>query len=815
VSSVEIELNKPRRELELEGYRVFRYAPSIQLVKRGTDENTDGGKTGIGGWIDADEDEIWRHPSTGALMVRPSGLRPDLFENSDWAAGKLYEYDWRFLSAQWDYIDYSGYALQSGSFKAFKANLPSPGAMLNPISVNPLMEQWQTDSGSPIIWTHETNNIIPQSTGFGVIVQPFGTAHSRGSSLFAIGFGNRFVLELNTAGFAKLFTIINGSWQQIGKFDYTQGGVKPTDAVQINVIPNGRGYLTFLFSQASKSSTKRTSAGRAGRQDLEFTVDVRKYFSLDYDPTEGAFNTIPAAPLLIGVRRRTFTCVWSAYINVYPTDLIDVVARPEPLIEKKQQGGLVVEHYGIFSTANYPDGKPWLDARGLNTAGSGSWTADDLVVPVELRFRASTTRSPEMWGYRLYIPEQTVVPTWEPIVVSDKFQKLTWKSSLDSDPQSADIQLLMTDQMQQMQRCYGPITITVKGTRVWDGYLRERRPTLIGHKDNVIMVDRLQGVDMSQRLAENHAGFESIAGITIRTAIEQLFQAAGFALADLEFDSSSAWMDEYEIPQPEDGDQDKTWEADTSVADALKSIAEMFGVQDKMDITYQWRPVEQKWFIRTDDKYDPETPPEMRFWLTPAPGTYADEQQRWDAKQYHVLQQVEFTTTPPQLNAVRLAVGKSTREDTSAMAAHIGVNPDLIGDDSHPNFMGRVVMNKIDAPKHMTISSQGEAERFARFVLDRFGKKRTFVTFTGEWQPGIQCGDQFAMIGYLNPDGEGNMAQIASFGAYRITEMEVTILYDTTTTDWSWTCAYTAEYLGKAEYPEEEIVDYTEIEAPA
>ena len=802
---IEIKLNQPRTELSKEGFRLFRYAPSIRLAKVGKPEDTEGGKTGIAGWIDSDDDKIWRNPATGALIVRPSGLRDDFFESALYSSARYVPGNWRYNTAEWQDINYSSYALQSGGLHAFAPKFPDEATELTPISVSTEMESWQSDTGSPIIWTHELNAALPHSAGFGIIVQPHGTALSKGSSLMAIGWGNKLVLEVGTTSKAKLFARVNSKWIQIAIFDYAAGGVKPGEAFQINILPNGNGLLTILFSNFSRT-TDKTSAGKNLKSSSQHTIDLRPIFGdeIYFDETEGFVRSIPAGPIVIGCRRRTFRVMWSAYKNIYPTDVVTVTTRPEALVTKKEQGGLEVKGFGYESNTPYGDGKPRILTRGKSTDGTGEWTPDDLIVPVEIKFRASQDHSPELWGYRVSIPDETVVPTWTPLDVSAAFQKLTIKRSLDTDPQTADIQLYQPERLGGIYKTAGTIQIKAKDQIIWDGYVKQRRPTLIGG-NSVIMVDRLQGVDMSTRLAESYAGFDSIAGLPIRTAIEQLFQAAGFPLEQIAFGDDDTWMDEDVIASPEGGDQDKMWSADTTVADALKHIAEMYGVQDRSLISYVWQPVEQRWFVSTKAKYDPETPPEMRFWATPAIGTFTDEQDRWDQKQFHVLEQVEFTTYPSPFNAVRVQYGKSTSEDSTGNAVHIGINPASINTPTSSNFVGRVIQHKADAPKQMAITTKAEAERYARLILDQFGKTTVGLTFTGEWQPGVDVGQEFALIGKIE-DESGFVT--SSFGAFRITEIEITVEHDHDGADFSWRADYTAEYLGEAAYPEEGIESF-------
>jgi hypothetical protein len=810
MARLKVLLNAPRPEVVREGFRAFRYATSIQTGSPVLDTDTEGGKSGIQGWKPVDDPNLWRNPATGAFIVRPSGLRDDFFESPNYADGKFQTSHWRYIPADWLTIPYEAYPGQSGSITAYTPQLPSELAELSQISCGTHMDNWITQAGTALRWQFELNYALPVNASWGVIVQPHGTALYKSISLLAVGFGIRFVIDLNSNGIAKLWMRFGNEWSNIDSFDYVQGGVDSKRAFSLNVIPGGIGGITFLFSQATtKTKTARGTAGSAPRKDVAFYVDVRKYDpSITFDQNRGTWNAVPQGVLCIATRKRLSKVNFAPYRNIFPTTLVTTKLMPENLLDLKEQGGLTVVPFGIDSIAPFPDNKPWMDTNPLNTAGDGGWDVDDLICPIELKMRADVNYSPEFWGYRMFVPDQLETPEWTPIDISDKFTSLQFTSSLDLDAVPCKIKTI-TNNFDDLYRTYGTIKIVIDDddeNPIWEGYVTERRPVLENGEDFWIS-DLIDGRSIHQRLRDNQAGFDSVAGLPIRTAIERLLQQAGFALEDIEFGPDDEWMDTDNIASSEEGDQDKMWRSDTTVAEALLSIFEMYGVQDRSAITMVWQS--GKWLISTAPKYDPVTPPTKRFWMGPIPHneTWITEEDRWDAEQFRITQFPEFTISPPEFNAIRVKVAKGTASDTEAAQANIIASEEVINDDTSEDFTGRIIVKTVDSPKGMAITTQAEAERFARLMVDQLSKRLVIGSFIGEWQPTVKVDDVIALIGRL-PDDSPEGYKIVSFGAYRITEIDVDIRHDTETTDFSWEGTYICKYEGPAEYPEEDILMY-------
>lgn len=804
---IQITLNKPRRELALEGWRSFRHAPAIRTAQKIAAVDTNGGQTGASAWQDcAPPKEIWRHPATGAVMVRPSGLRDDLFESTEFSTGKIPASGWRCNSSEWQTIDYSEWGKAPGSFVAWSPALGSKTAFLTPISVSPAMQLFQSQAGSPIVWTHETTAMQLQNQGFGVIFHPFGISYTRGTALAAVGFGGRYVLEITTNGVAKFWIHINQNWFQAASIDYAAGGVKTNVPLQINILPTGTGHLTILISDFSQTTARvLNSSTRTPRMDVAHTIDLRPYFDdIIYSPTEGYWTTLPPAPIVIGCRGRTYNVIWTAYKNIYPTATQQVLLRPENLLQPKEQGGEQIDMLGLMSTQPPADGKPWMRLLPLSPSGIFTWS-DEAIMALQLNLRASSLVSPELWGYGISIPETTVTPTWTPIDVSARFLRLIFKRSLDLDPQNADIRLNLDNDPRGIYRLYGPVEITAKGMRVWEGYVSQRRPTI--ESSAAMVTDQMQCVGIETRLAETPAGFEPIGGFIIKDIFLGLLNKAGFATADVEFGADDGWFDTTTIPQPNGTEQDKAFSADSSVADALRGMAEYYGVQDRSAIMYTYNPATQKWLIQTVPKYNPESPPTVRFHAGEPPVGYEDEDARWAAGQYLISQPIEITVDPPAFNTVRLRVAESTSEDSKGLGVTVRADADSVNNPLANHFTGRVIQQRIESPRAMALTTQDEAERYVRFIVDQFSNRRISATWEGEWQPGIDIGTECALIGMIEEGGE--MVPI-SYGAFRITEMEVEITHDADDMSWTWHGSYTGEYLGAASYIDAESLEVAE-----
>lgn len=808
---IKVLLNKPRREVVREGFRSFRYAPSIRIAQPAKSEDTEGGKTGGGAWIEADHPDIMRSAATGALVVKPSGLRDDFFDDSGgYSAGKIAPSDWRYSTPDWQIVPYDGYPGQSGSIKAFAQKYSSATDVLNGITVSGDLDDWRTESGTAMKWMFETNTALPMSSGFGVIIQPHGIAMQRQKGLMALAFGSRYVLEIEIGGSAKLWALIAGTWTHVRTFDYSQAISDNRSPFTVNVVPEGQSGITFYFSQSTtKTKSAATASGKAPRRDVSFHVDCREWFSTQYFAEQGITNAVPSAPLYVALWPKTFRTLWAAWRNVYPTTDVVFTCQPEQLIDPKEQGGLEVSAFGVFGTNDYPDGDSWLAVRALNTAGDGGWSSDDLIAPVEVRMRANLHHSPELWGYRMFIPDETEVPEWTPIDISDQWAKIAFTKSLDMDPAPARLRVHFDGDISDLMRLYGPVQIQVDDAPVWDGYCIQRRPVMEGNND-VWLIDQLECRSVHQRLSDTQAGFDSVAGVTVRVAIERLLQQCGFAQSDIEFNAGDSWMDTDTIGQPENADQDKLWSSDATVAEAIRTIFESYGVQGRSLAALTWR--DGKWHIGSVADYDESSPPTKRFWMVPpvqADQTdWDDDDDRWADGQFKCLEHPEFTIDPPEFNAVRVEVAKSTSEESDGVAANIIGDSDSINDDESDHFTGRIITKTINAPKAMGITDQAEAERFARLLIDQLSDRLVVASWRGEWQPSIDIDDEVALIGRLpDPDIAGEFVT-ASLGAYRITEIAAEIEHDRDGKRHTWEAQYTAKYLGKAEYPAESITDY-------
>ena len=829
MADIEVLLNCPREEIEKQGFRVFRFGPSLQpgkFIAASTD--TKGGKSGAQQWADSDSRDFVRNPGTGAIQVRPSGLRDDFLESTSFGLGKLAETDWNYQTTQWEVIDFAGYASQSGALKGFFPKLPDASTDLTARTVSEKLTKFTSDVVTTLRWTHETKANFPINIGFGFIVQPMGTSQSKGSTLMAIGFGGRYVLELKTNGVATVYAYLaTEKWEVVGTFDYASSGVKPSDPFQVNIIPNAYGYISFFFSQYSQSSkVGQSTSGKNVRKDTGFTVNMRRYFDIVFDKVKGTSNTIPAATVCLAFRKRQFRVLWSAYKNIYDAAVHPEVAfRPEALPHRLDHAQpmsstspyrLQLSGFGFESNQTGSDlsGKNRIELAATATDGTGDWSNADKVIPIKAKFYPSTFYSPELWGYRCVIPEKTHTPSWTPIDVSDKWQRISWKQSLDHDPMTAEIRLINLEQ-KELFKSYGPVRIKAKGEIVYEGYLKERKPVLENRGNSVLMHDLFQCLDVSTRFAETRAGFDSIAGVTVRSAIERLINQCGIPLSAILFEESDDWTNTTTIEQPEGSDQDKVWSANVSVAEALTAIFDLYSVQGEDKLSVFRRA--GKYVIKSNTKYKYASksgdyvPPVKRFWLgepKKATGNWDDQDARWTDKQFKIFEPVEFFVESAPFNLVRVTVGKETAEDSKGISTStIFDTSGSITDPDNDEFAGRVKEKTVEGPKAFQISTLAEAERFARGILDIFGHKRIGATFHAEWQPGNYVNDIVSILGAIEvPTDDGVEIKTVSFGAYRIIEQQPLLEHDEEDNNFTWSADYTAEYWGPSEYPEEDIL---------
>ena len=115
MNRIQVNLNDPRVEIEKPGFRIFRYGRSLQLAEVMKTLDIKGGKSGIDAWGDSDSRDFIRNPGTGAIQVRPSGMRDDFFESTAFTLGKFEDSDWNYSGDNWEFIDFAGYANQGGS----------------------------------------------------------------------------------------------------------------------------------------------------------------------------------------------------------------------------------------------------------------------------------------------------------------------------------------------------------------------------------------------------------------------------------------------------------------------------------------------------------------------------------------------------------------------------------------------------------------------------------------------------------------------------------------------------------------------------
>lgn len=803
--SVSIKFNVPRKELANEGYRVFRHAPSFQTAKLVTEPSTDGGKGGADsfGWKQSDYEDFWRHPATGALSLKPSGLKADLFENLAYSPGRIEADDWLYTSADWKSVKYQEWEGVPGSFEGFVPLRYSKDSNLTPLSVGGTHATFKTQVDTPLIWTHSLDNLLTQNQGFGLMIQGAGISFQRGSGLAMVGFGDRYVLEITTSGVAKLWCYVSSTWFQAATIDYGAGGIKVSNPLQINVIVTGP-YLSILVSDITQSAkASQTKSGRTPRKDVSHTIDVREIYSdIVFNESLGLFtNVIPPARLLFGCRPKTYHVSWSMYKNVYDTDDKECFLMPENLMTKKEQGGLSINTIGVKSTEPYPALLPWYNVQAMAPSGLTTWTTDHSLAPIKVTMRAAIDRSPELWGYGVTIPEVTIVPEWTPIDHSDKFLRLIFKRSLDLDGSTADIRLALDSEPRSILKLLGPVEIKASDIKVWEGYVTQRRPTIEGGQA-VLITDQIQCRGIETRLAESPAGFETIGSLTIRETILKLFESAGISNDDVVFEDADEWLDDL-IPAPQGQEQDKMWSADTMVGDALRAICETYGVQGRSALQITYNPPTSKWNVKTKSAYDPETPPTKRFWSASVPVGYETENDRWDAGEFKIFEPVELTIIPPEFNALRMIVASSTAEDTKAIGTVVDIDPASVNDDTADDFVGRLKQKVMQSPKNLAITTLAEAERYSRFLIDQFSTRSIFASWEGEWQPGIDVGDEVALIVMIEEDDEYKNVCV---GAFRITEFETEIIYDSDT-EFTYRGSYQGEYLGRADYEDAEALE--------
>ena len=803
---ITIKLNKPFPEIEKHGYRSFRFGPSIQLGQI-VKEDDKKGNSNIANWKESDSRNFMRNPGTGAITVRPSGLRDDFFTSGAYTVGRFDGSEFNYTTAEWQTIEFSDYDLQDGALFGF---LPknAPDTALTEFTVSSTFAEWtaRTELGGTMAWTHETTYALPKNAGFGVVVQPQGLAFNRSDALMCIGFGGRYVLEVKTNGASVFYAFILGEWKVLKTFDHAISGVEASKPFQINIIPNSFGHISFFFSQYSQSTKIGSNySGKQPPKETSFTVDLKPYFSVLFDASVGASNTIPSSTILLGFRKTIFKCLWSAYKNLYTSsDSYTAVFQPEVLPYKMPHAegdyALTVEGFGYQSDNPIFLGSNRVDLKVTKDDGTGEWDKTQKLLSVNGEFYPSTWYSPELWGYRLVIPEKITTPTWTPEQV-DTWTSINFRQSLDLEPMSCDIKFIDLPQS-DIFKSYGPIEIKAKDTIIFEGYLNSRQPIIEG--ESLLLHDKFNCLDTNTRFSETPAGFDSVAGVTVRDAIERLINSCGIPSTDIDFEDDDNWTNTTVIEMPEGGDQNKLWDAETTVSEALQTIFDLYTMQGQSKLYLVKKDGRYKLISHTFYQYAKDlegfAQPTKTFWAIEPTG-YTTDQDRWDAEKFKILSPIEFAVSTTPFNSVRVA----TSTDTGGAGKGVGTTGGAIvydvngsiTDPTSDEFVGRYIEKTLSAPKTFQVTNLKEAERYARILLQNFNKKRITCNFRGEWQPGIWAGDIVSLLGAINDEGTET---IVSFGAFRLIEMNVEITSDWDGGDYLWSADYSLEYWGPSEY---------------
>jgi hypothetical protein len=808
MSRLQVLLNYPRTELLKEGWEKSRLASSIQAAEMGTKPGSDEQQlipTAI-------SKNLWQEPNTGVIMLRPGPLNPQWWEDTSLDQYRMSIDDWSYGS------DGSGLTplLAAGGNFSMLTRRASKVSDIIEMQVDLALMAILDLMDSEMRWVMQTKTTLYHNEGFSMWLHPMGIYTDRATDYMLIAFGNKYVLHMQMNGSASLYAKDRntGDYKKKVTFSFAQGGVDHTKPFQLTVIPWGRHYITFLFSQSTDSQKLAQTAVKAPTV-ASFLYNISKYEGgLDLDQTFNTYMKTEAAPLSVAIRRKLYNYGFSWARVRYPSTAT-LTTLPESIPEIKDVTPDILLR-GYDGQISYDLAtQTSLTVTAVNGTNGPFNGFTDTLVASRIVFNSDSNKiyTPELWSIDYTVEAQTHTPDWTPLDISDRWTMLRIQRGTDPDQKRCEVKLQNDPGFYGILSGWGPLRVncldqTDTSVPIFDGYIYHRQPTLEGFL--VTVADQISARDMWIRLNEMPAPDSKFldSQSNLVDTIKAYIKKAGFLESDINLIDPNGYLSSIQFGGFTDPNDQKGINMDGSCGDVLREILKLY-----TPLPIRVRPVNGKWDIYLAPQYNPATPPSKIFLLKSGESSVVGDLNRFLAGEYYITTYPEWTVEEPDFNALIVRGATTTGQDAEAIEAVIPwvkADPRSVQDSSYAGFMGRAKVKTVGPPDIPEAQTQGELNRCARAYWDQNRRKLPLLEFGGEWQPEVDCDDFIWIIG-VNPQG-----QRVSYGAYRIETLDVQFEMDgrdesgnpayafaqkwsNTDVRWSYQGNYTCVYVGKAE----------------
>ena len=724
--SVQVLRNHPRTELQRTGYAISRRGAALQFASLQPHWDSVS-NTWTNRYQPCNEPTgVWREAETGAILLRPTGLAPDLYTNAVHAPRWVPLTGLQHVAGTLEEI---GSVLPGGARRHW-TQLPSDGSALGSISVpSHLAGRLPGD----MCWIARTYDALAADESFTVSIQPFGTADERVDGLLTLFFGGRHLLAFGQQGNGAFYSYVNNEWHEKLLFGWG-AGFDLSAPVSFTVIPFGPQYLAVVArgsgTVADGRPLHRIFGLRPGREncillrlgDLQCQIDTG---------SGGEAVKCGSAPLYIAAPNQAMQVGFAIVRNRYAA--AQFAFCPEQLDGPKT----------VPSSAVVPIGYTWRGTGGVGSFTNDSGTVwnpatDTRLVPmVSLTPDSSGVYTPELWGIEIDIPAVVGVPNMTAIDASASWRSIYVRMSRHPGANEARVRLDRTNEFERLFAVDATLRILQNGVPVFDGYVDRHSPVIRGFTrisesgglDNRAWIDdEIVAYDMWRRLDETPAAHTlSFSRRTVGAMLEHLLARAGFSAAEMAIDSG---LYSITIDGWSDGNIWQTPGGDCTVGDCIRSLIDQFGVQQGGDLTVRWTGA--VWSCGFAAAGNPTVCFVLDSSLFPA----AADADRWAAGRFYVLSDPEFHIRRMPFNSLTVYGASSDGSTQGAFSATVSPHPRALTDSSFAGFDGRLIP-KISPPYTVPFaSSLASCARAARRMWDREYDRTRTASFEAEFHAG-------------------------------------------------------------------------------
>lgn len=764
--SIELTLDPVRTELQRTGYAVSRPASALTFAAlRPVWDDLAGAY--VDRYVPCEEpDLVWREPETGTLMLKPSGLRADLYTNSALAG------NWVALSG----LTYPSGALQEVVYSEFggaprlhwtciDGSTPITGLTGGPGTLP-----------SGMAWVAKTISNLSADEAFTLVVQPFGTATEKPEDLLIFAWGGRHYVALGSNGDGVYYGYVDGAWYEISTFTWG-AGMDLAQPFRLTVVPFGPQFVAIVSTGNGPVQQSTGIADFISGQTLLRLADLG--CTVDVDGVTGVATKCAAGPLWIaasasrqigfGIHRCRFA---ECSFALAPEQLDGPKTMPTTPV-----AAIGYQWRGTVGTPGYTsdDGDAWDP------------DADTRLVPtVTLTPSSSGIYTPELWGVEVDIPAVTFTPTHTERDASADWMRIDVRLSAHPNESECHVLLRADDDFARILRLDHGIRVSQDGTVLFDGYVTEHDAVLRGFtraypkedpEDPAVLEYKAQmeldvtATDMWHRLNTVPAAFTlSFTRRSVGAMLEHLLLRCGFTAGQM-------WIDPDLYGIAIDGwDGDNVWKGpvpDASVGDLIRALIDAFGLQQRGDLRVRWDGSQWRCGFRPSD--DPSACFVLDSTLFPS-GTDSD---RWTAGRLAVLDDPEFHVSRMPYNSLFVLAASSDGSTRGAWGASISPHPRTLSDPTFAGYDGRLLPSVV-APQYVPLASTFDGcAKTARRIWDAEYVRCRSCALEAEFRAGVAGPDVVAWIAGRSPVAVASLGiepgDPVSLGKWLIEEVHVSI----------------------------------------